>query len=138
MSTASLLQLLATQARLSDGELAERLDMTEEAVRAQREQWEKEGVILGYQAVVNEEYEHDSRVAAFIEVKMTPERDGGFDLLVLVEGKSMRDIARFVAEKLSTLEGVLSTSTHFHLKTYKKNGCVFEAPAQNERLAVAP
>ena len=63
---------------------------------------------------------------------------GSFDLLVLVEGKSMRDIARFVAEKLSTLEGVLSTSTHFHLKTYKKNGCVFEAPAQNERLAVAP
>lgn len=54
---------------MSDGELAERLDMTEEAVRAQREQWEKEGVILGYQAVVNEEYEHDSKVAAFIEVK---------------------------------------------------------------------
>ena len=51
---------------MSDGELAERLDMTEEAVRAQREQWEKEGVILGYQAVVNEEYEHDSKVAAFI------------------------------------------------------------------------
>ncbi|WMB14856.1 Lrp/AsnC family transcriptional regulator [Akkermansia muciniphila] len=117
--------------------------MTEEAVRAQREQWEQEGVILGYQAVVNEEYEHDSKVAAFIEVKMTPERDGGFDrlamrisrfdevsscylasggfdLLVLVEGKSMREIARFVAEKLSTQEGVLSTSTHFHLKTYKK------------------
>ena len=61
-----------------------------------------------------------------------------FDLLVLVEGKSMREIARFVAEKLSTLEGVLSTSTHFHLKTYKKNGCVFEAPVQTERLAVAP
>ena len=125
MSSASLLQLLATQARLSDGELAERLDMTEEAVRAQRE---KEGVILGYQAVVNEEYEHDSKVAAFIEVKMTPERDGGFDrlamrisrfdevsscylasggfdLLVLVEGKSMREIARFVAGR-----GVV----HFH------------------------
>ena len=83
MSSASLLQLLATQARLSDGELAERLDMTEEAVRAQREQWEKEGVILGYQAVVNEEYEHDSKVAAFIEVKMTPERDGGFDRLAM-------------------------------------------------------
>ena len=63
---------------------------------------------------------------------------GSFDLLVLVEGKSMRDIARFVAEKLSTLEGVLSTSTHFHLKTYKKNGCVFEAPVQAERLVVAP
>lgn len=119
---------------MSDGELAERLDMTEEAVRAQREQWEQEGVILGYQAVVNEEYEHDSKVAAFIEVKMTPERDGGFDrlamrisrfdevsscylasggfdLLVLVEGKSMREIARFVAEKLSTQEGGV---VHFH------------------------
>ena len=66
------------------------------------------------------------------------DRLGGYDLLVLVEGKSMREIARFVAEKLSTLEGVLSTSTHFHLKTYKKNGCVFEAPVQTERLAVAP
>ena len=50
----------------------------------------------------------------------------------------MRDIARFVAEKLSTLEGVLSTSTLFHLRTYKKNGCIFEAPAQTERLVVAP
>ena len=83
MSSAPLLQLLATQARLSDGELAERLDMTEEAVRAQREQWEREGLIVGYQAVVNEEYEHDNKVAAFIEVKMTPERDGGFDRLAM-------------------------------------------------------
>ena len=74
MSSASLLQLLATQARLSDGELAERLDMTEEAVRAQREQWEKEGVILGYQAVVNEEYEHDSKVAAFIVLLLSGKR----------------------------------------------------------------
>lgn len=161
MSSASLLQLLATHANLSDCELAERLNMTEDAVRAQREQWEKEGLIIGYQAIINEEYEHDQKVAAFIEVKMTPERDGGFDrlamrisrfdevsscylasggfdLLILVEGKSMRDIAKFVAEKLSTLEGVLSTSTHFHLRTYKKNGFVFEAPVQNERLAVTP
>lgn len=161
MSSASLLQLLATQARLSDGELAERLDMTEAAVCAQREQWERDGLILGYHAIVNDEYEQDTKVAAFIEVKMTPERDGGFDrlamrisrfdevgscylasggfdLLVLVEGKSMRDIARFVAEKLATLEGVLSTSTHFHLKTYKKNGCVFEIPTTTDRLVVAP
>lgn len=161
MSSAPLLQLLATQARLSDGELAERLDMTEEAVRAQREQWEREGLIVGYQAVVNEEYEHDNKVAAFIEVKMTPERDGGFDrlamrisrfdevsscylasggfdLLVLVEGKSMRDIAGLSAEKLSTLEGVLSTSTHFHLRTYKKNGCIFEAPRRRSASSLRP
>jgi len=68
MSSASLLQLLATQARLSDGELAERLDMTEEAVRAQREQWEKEGVILGYQAVVNEEYEQAENISEIIRL----------------------------------------------------------------------
>ena len=68
MSSASLLQLLATQARLSDGELAERLDMTEEAVRAQREQWEKEGVILGYQAVVNEEYEQEENISEIIRL----------------------------------------------------------------------
>lgn len=134
MSSAPLLQLLATQARLSDGELAERLDMTEEAVRAQREQWEREGLIVGYQAVVNEEYEHDNKVAAFIEVKMTPERDGGFDrlamrisrfdevsscylasggfdLLVLVEGKSMRDHCPVCSGKtLHTGRGAL----HFH------------------------
>ena len=68
MSSATLLQLLATQARLSDGELAERLDMTEEAVRAQREQWEKEGVILGYQAVVNEEYEQAENISEIIRL----------------------------------------------------------------------
>ena len=78
------------------------------------------------------------RISRFDEVSSCYLASGGFDLLVLVEGKSMREIARFVAEKLSTLEGVLSTSTHFHLKTYKKNGCVFEAPVQTERLAVAP
>jgi len=142
MSSASLLQLLATQARLSDGELAERLDMTEEAVRAQREQWEKEGVILGYQAVVNEEYEHDSKVAAFIEVKMTPERDGGFDRLAMRISRFDEVSSCYLAsggfDLLVLVEGVLSTSTHFHLKTYKKNGCVFEAPVQTERLAVAP
>ena len=99
--------------------------------------------------------EDDKALSALIQdffraagVQVTPAYDGeqaltlaqahSFDLLVLVEGKSMREIARFVAEKLSTLEGVLSTSTHFHLKTYKKNGCVFEAPVQTERLAVAP
>ena len=138
MSSASLLQLLATQARLSDGELAERLDMTEEAVRAQREQWEKEGVILGYQAVVNEEYEHDSKVAAFIEVKMTPERDGGFDRLAMRISRFDEVSSCYLASGGFGLLGVSSSSTHFHLKTYKKNGCVFEAPVQTERLAVAP
>jgi len=110
MSSASLLQLLATQARLSDGELAERLDMTEEAVRAQREQWEKEGVILGYQAVVNEEYEHDSKVAAFIEVKMTPERDGGFDRLAMRISNVSPDAERYAEEAVAHPYGVIESN----------------------------
>ncbi len=161
MSVEPLLELLATHARLSDADLADRLNTTENEVRAKREACEREGRILGYQAVINDDVSEAERVAAFIEVKMTPERDGGFDrlatrisrfdevsscylasggfdLLVLVEGTSMKEIAQFVSEKLSTLGGVLSTSTHFHLKTYKKNGCIFEKPVQPERLIVAP
>ena len=161
MSAASLLQLLSTNARLSDTELAERLNMSASEVTVLRQDLEQEHRILGYQAIVNDEDFHDAGVTAFIEVKVTPEREGGFDhlatriarfdevsscylasggfdLLVIVEGKSMRDVANFVSGKLSTLEGVLSTATHFHLKTYKKNGFIFEAPAEDNRLIVSP
>jgi DNA-binding Lrp family transcriptional regulator len=161
MSAIPILQLLATNARLTDKEIAERLSLSEEEVTEQRTVLENNGSILGYQAVINDEAEHDAGVVAFIEVKVTPERDGGFDrlayrisrfdevsscylasggfdLLVMLEGKNMREIANFVSSKLSTLDGVLSTSTHFHLKTYKKNGCIFEAPEQDSRLIVSP
>jgi DNA-binding Lrp family transcriptional regulator len=161
MSAIPILQLLATNARLTDKEIAERLSLSEEEVTEQRTALENNGSILGYQAVINDEAEHDAGVVAFIEVKVTPERDGGFDrlayrisrfdevsscylasggfdLLVMLEGKNMREIAHFVSSKLSTLDGVLSTSTHFHLKTYKKNGCIFEAPEQDSRLIVSP
>jgi len=63
---------------------------------------------------------------------------GGYDLMVVVEGKDLRDVARFVSEKLSTLDGVLSTATHFRLKTYKEKGFLFDHEARSERLAVAP
>jgi DNA-binding Lrp family transcriptional regulator len=161
MSAIPILQLLATNARLTDKEIAERLSLSEEEVTEQRTALENNGSILGYQAVINDEAEHDAGVVAFIEVKVTPEREGGFDrlayrisrfdevsscylasggfdLLVMLEGKNMREIANFVSSKLSTLDGVLSTSTHFHLKTYKKNGCIFEAPEQDSRLIVSP
>lgn len=161
MSQDPLLHLLSTQARLTDKELSERLGLTEKEVTTRRIQFEQDGHIVGYQAVINDGEQDDSFVFAFIEVKVTPEREGGFDrlatriarfdevsscylasggfdLLVMVEGHRMRDIANFVAEKLSTLDGVLSTATHFHLKTYKKNGCIFEAPATDERLIVSP
>ena len=103
----------------------------------------------------------DTSVSAFIEVKVTPERGGGFDrlamrvarfdqvvscylasggydLMVVVEGADLREVARFVSEKLSSLDGVISTATHFRLKTYKENGFLFERESQPERLSVSP
>lgn len=156
----ALLELLSAEARLSDAELGLRTGLTEQEVRAKRTAWEQEGKILGYQAIINNG-DNDEGVFAFIEVKVTPERgggfdrlagrisrfdevqacylaSGGFDLLVMVQSSSMRGIANFVAEKLSTLDGVLSTSTHFHLKTYKKNGIMFGSEQEDHRLAVSP
>ncbi len=158
MTQDALLKLLETDARLSDQQIADRLGMSREDVAARRASMEKEGRIVGYQAVVNDD---DVGVSAFIEVKCSPERGGGFDrlatriarfaevrscylmsggydLLVMVEAKGLLDVARFVSEKLSTLDGVLSTSTHFRLKTYKLNGLLFEEERTHERLSVAP
>ena len=161
MSIDPLLQLLRRQARHSHQELAELLSLSEEEVGSRIAAWEKNGTILGYQAVIDSDQAGDNDVSAFIEVKLTPERGGGFarlamriarfeqvvscylasggyDLMVVVEGGDLREVARFVSEKLSTMDGVLSTATHFRLKTYKENGFVFEEMSAPERLAVAP
>ena len=161
MSSDPLLQILRRKARYSNKELGELLSMTPEQVEVKTAAWEKDGTILGYHAVIDPEIAGDTSVSAFIEVRLTPERGGGFDrlamriskfdqvvscylasggydLMVVVEGGDLRDVARFVSEKLSTLEGVLSTATHFRLKTYKENGFRFEREAVVERLAVAP
>lgn len=156
-----LLQLLQRKARYSDAELAEALSMSAEEVSQRIEKWEEDGTILGYQAIVDEDKAGDVGVAAFIEVKLTPERGGGFDrlamriarfdqvascylasggydLMVVVEGSGLRDVASFVSEKLSTLDGVLSTATHFRLKTYKEKGFVFAHDEPGGRLPVTP
>lgn len=161
MSIDPLLALLRQKARYTHRELADFLALSEEEVNRRVAAWEKDGTILGYQAVIDPEQAGDVDVSAFIEVKLTPERGGGFDrlaqriarfdqvtscylasggydLMVVVEGGSLRDVARFVSEKLSSMEGVLSTATHFRLKTYKENGFLFEQEAASERLAVAP
>jgi len=161
MSTDPLLELLRSKARLSNEELAELLSLSEKSVCEKIAAWENEGVILGYHAVINGERAGELNVRAFIEVKVTPERGGGFDrlalriarfdqvvscylasggydLMVVVEGTDLREVARFVSERLSTLDGVLSTATHFQLKTYKQNGFLFEGEAGVERLAVSP
>ena len=161
MSTDPLLELLRSKARHTHQELAEMLALSEAEVRARISAWEKDGTILGYHAVVNAELAGDVDVQAFIEVKVTPERGGGFDrlamriarfdqvvscylasggydLMVVVQGSDLREVARFVSERLSTLDGVLSTATHFLLKTYKENGFLFEGETGVQRLAVAP
>lgn len=161
MSTDPLLSLLRTKARFSHQEIADLLSMDKAAVEKRISDWETDGTIRGYQAVIDPEAAGDDSVSAFIEVKVTPERGGGFDrlamriarfdqvvscylasggydLMVVVEGTDLREVARFVSEKLSTLEGVLSTATHFRLKTYKENGFIFEKDVVPERLAVAP
>ena len=161
MSTDPLLDLLRRKARFSHQELADLLSIDREAVAKRLEAWEEDGTIRGYPAVIDREVAGDTSVSAFIEVKLTPERGGGFDrlamriarfdqvvscylasggydLMVVVEGSDLREVARFVSEKLSTLEGVLSTATHFRLKTYKENGFVYERDTTTERLAVTP
>lgn len=161
MSTDPLLDLLRRKARFSHQELADLLSIDQSAVASRLEAWEDDGTIRGYHAVIDREVAGDTSVSAFIEVKVTPERGGGFDrlamriarfdqvvscylasggydLMVVVEGSDLREVARFVSEKLSTLEGVLSTATHFRLKTYKENGFVFERDTTTERLAVTP
>ncbi|KAB2639692.1 MAG: Lrp/AsnC family transcriptional regulator [Verrucomicrobia bacterium] len=156
-----LLHLLCRKARLSHQELGELLALPPQTIAERVAAWEKDGTIRGYHAVIDPEITGDTAVSAFIEVKIAPERGGGFDrlamrvsrfeqvvscylasggydLMVVAEGGDLREVARFVSEKLSTLEGVISTATHFRLKTYKENGFLFEQEASNERLAVSP
>jgi DNA-binding Lrp family transcriptional regulator len=118
-------------------------------------------VILAYKALVDDERAGRTGVKAVIEVKITPERQGGFDrlanriaqysevqscflmsggfdLLIFIEGRTLQEVAGFVSEKLSTLPGILSTATHFNLKTYKIQGVLREAVVHEERLAVSP
>jgi DNA-binding Lrp family transcriptional regulator len=157
----NLLNILRRKARASLKELADLTNSSESDVAAKISVWEKDRIILGYHAVTNEEAIGDTSVSAFIEVRLTPERGGGFDrlamriarfdqvvscylasggydLLVVVEGHDLREVARFVSEKLSSLDGVLSTATHFRLKTYKENGFLFDQEPETERLPVSP
>lgn len=157
----ALIRLLQEDSTAPRGDLAKQLDLTVEEVDAAIRRLEADGIILGYQAVINSEKWEPDVVTAMIEVKITPERDGGFDriaqriaqfeqvrscylvsggydLLVVVEGRTLREVASFVSEKLSTIEAVQSTATRFRLKTYKENGAFHHYEAAAERLAVSP
>lgn len=157
----ALIELLKKNALTPREDLARMLDMSVEEVEAAIAKLEEDSVVLGYQAIINREKWDTDVVTAMIEVKIAPERDGGFDriaariarfeevqtcylmsggydLLMVVEGKTLRSIAGFVAEKLSTVEGVQATATHFRLKTYKENGTFHLLEQEPERLAVSP
>ncbi len=157
----SLLKLIRENAAWQPAELAAMLNLSEGEVIALIKKHEAEGVILGYRAILNEEKLGLEVVRAVIEVKITPERGGGFDrlaeriakysevqscylmsggydLLVVVQGKNLRDVATFVSEKLATVQGVISTATHFMLKPYKEQGVLMKVDVNEERLAVAP
>lgn len=156
-----LLKLLHNDASLTPAQLAGLIGCSENEVRARIQALTEAGVLLGYRAVLNEEKLGRDIVRALIEVKITPERGGGFDklaeriarhdevrschlmsggydLLVEVEGANLREVAAFVSEKLSTLQGVLSTATHFVLRAYKEQGVLMTGERTDERLAVAP
>lgn len=156
-----LLTLLQSKARYSNQDLAQALNIQPEEVKGLLADWEADGTILGYQAVIDHDKAGELGVSAFIEVKLTPERGGGFDrlamriarfdqvdscylasggydLLVVVCGKDLREVASFVSQKLSTIDGVLSTATHFRLKAYKEKGFIFEQEKEDGRLLVSP
>ena len=156
-----LIHLLHLNSNRSTAELARILGYTEDEVRQRIAAAEANGTILGYSAVVDRQKAGHNGVTALIEVKITPEREGGFDrlarriaqfdevrecylmsggydLAVLVDGKNLLDVANFIAEKLSTLGGVLSTATHFQLKAYKQAGFLVNPGTDEDRLPVTP
>jgi DNA-binding Lrp family transcriptional regulator len=157
----ALLELLQKEGRLSASQMADRLGKTESEIESMMSDLHDRGAILGFSAVIDPDHLSESPVSALIEVKLTPERDGGFDriarritnfgqvsscylmsggydLAVIVEGDDLREVARFVSEKLSTLDGVISTATHFQLKVYKQSGFLATDTHEDERLSVTP
>ncbi len=157
-----VLKLLLEGGSLNTAQMAQVLHLSEADVNRQLDQLKKERVLLGWRPVLNLSHEDAGIVRAVIEVRITPERGGGFnrhadrisrfeevescylmsggyDLLIFVSGSSLQKVAAFVSEKLSTVEGVLSTATHFMLGSFKEQGFLMDVKAEdNERLKVAP
>ena len=151
-----LLKLLSENARLTGEQMAVMLDMTEAEVDAAIAKLEKDGVVRGYKPLIDWEKTGEDVVTAIIELNIAPSKDegfdgiaktimafdeveglslmsGGHDLMVTVNGRSFKDVAMFVAKRLSSLDGVLGTATHFVLKKYKERGVLFTEEEKDER-----
>ena len=151
-----LLQLLEEDCTLTHEQLAAMADMTVEEVKAAIKKYEEDKVILGYQAIVDWNTTDREDVTALIEVKVIPQREegfdriaeriyqydevealylmsGAFDFTVIISGRTLREVASFVSDRLAPLAGVTSTATHFILKKYKEKHLIFEKQAPGER-----
>ncbi len=156
-----LLAILEKNSRIDFKELAVLLGISEEKVLEEITELEKTGVICGYHTLINWEKTSIEKVNALIEVKVTPQRgqgfdriaeriynypevravyliSGGYDLLVTLEEKTLKEIANFVSDKLSTLDSVLSTATHFILKKYKDHGTIINKDRTDKREVITP
>ena len=131
-----LIELLNENSQFTVSELSAMLNRSEEDIKHQIEEYEKQGIIKGYKALINWDKLADSCVSAIIELKVVPKKEtgfdeivesvylmaGGYDLLVMVKGKNIQEISMFVSRRLSTLDSVVSTATHFVLSRYKDGG----------------
>ncbi len=156
-----ILGVIEKNSKISIADLALVLGENEDAVAQAIFAMEQDKVICGYHTLINWNKTSKDKVIAMIEVKVTPQRgigfdkiasriyhfsevnavyliSGGFDLLVMLEGKSMQEVAMFVSDKLSTLDSVLSTATHFVLKKYKEHGAVLVGESKRERMLITP
>jgi len=157
--TEEILEILENNSKYTIEQIAVMVNRSVEEVKEIISKLENENVIAGYKTIVDWDETPKETVTALIEVKVTPQRgegfdkvaerisrypqvkacylmSGGFDLTVIIEGKSLREVANFVAEKLAPLESVVSTSTHFVLKKYKENGTIFEKAVTDDREVV--
>jgi DNA-binding Lrp family transcriptional regulator len=157
-----ILEILEKDGRASLEDIAKMLKKKPQGIKEAIKKYEKEGVILKYKAVINKELikDADSEVRALIEVNITPQKDVGFDrvaeriysfpevsscylisgtydLLLIVEGKDLHAVSRFIAEKLAPLENVKGTTTHFLLKKYKEDGVILKHREENKRIAIS-
>ena len=151
-----LLNLLKENARLSNAQLADMLGKTEAEVAAEIADLEKKGIIRGYTAIINDELAGDTEVEALIELRVTPKHDTGFDdvaktimlydevesvslmsgkydLALTVKGRTLKEVAMFVSQRLSAMDGVLATATSFVLKRYKDKNILIEGEERDER-----
>ncbi|MGN0382985.1 MAG: Lrp/AsnC family transcriptional regulator [Eubacterium sp.] len=156
-----ILSVIEKNSKIDLKELAVMLGAEEAAVANEIAAMEKEGIICGYYTLINWDNTSNDKVVALIEVKVTPQRglgfdkiaeriynfeevntlylmSGGFDFALILEEKTMREIAQFVSDKLAPMEMILSTATHFVLKKYKDYGVVLTKPTKDERMIITP